>query len=50
MQGGDRQQPWIIGGYLHYLDQRASSFGAAMQEVMAGALGAPAPAAEPEKN
>jgi len=44
MQGAIAQQPWIIGGYLHYLDSASLQLRAAMQEVMAGALGAPAPA------
>ena len=49
MQLGNGDQPWIAGGQFHHLDPGAAGFGAAMQEVVAAALGAPAAAAQPEK-
>ena len=49
MQLGDRLQPRIGQIQLHHLDEGTARLGAAVQQVVAAALGAPAPAAEPEE-
>jgi DME family drug/metabolite transporter len=49
VQSGDSPQEGILGEQLHDLDERAAGLGTAVQQVVAAALGAPAPAAEPEE-
>jgi hypothetical protein len=49
MERSDPQQQGVIGGEFHHLDIRATGFGAAMQEMVAAAAGAPAATAQLEE-
>jgi len=49
MEGSDPHQTGVIGGELHHLDEGATRFGAAMQQMVTAAAGAPAATAQLEK-
>lgn len=49
MEGGNPQQTGVSGGELHHLNEGATGFSPAMQEMVAAAAGAPAATAQLEK-
>ena len=49
MELGDGPQPRVVGRHHHHLNNGATGLSLAVQQVMAGALGAPAAGTEFEK-